>query len=281
MVLQEMVMKYEWVQLLFGSANSYLQLTRFVVVFLIGIILIKAVVMPIIHRLAGRRGADKKTKHTLENIIGVVGVFAVFVAALQAGDFGNLVTVIGAIAGAATLSIGWGMRDQVSSIVSGVFLHVYPPFVKGDYIAVGDVTGTVKASTLVETTLRSNTGEKIVLPNSYLTSRPMTNQTKGTVTQDSIRLTITPEKLEMAEQELKRLADEYDEVLNTPPPRVMHTDISDSAIETELIYYLRDNQDIRQIRSNVIQQFTAVAVEKSLLTDPPEETGTAEPVDTR
>lgn len=266
MMVQELVIG-ESLQTLFGSTSVYLQLARFFLVFLLGILLIRVVLMPFVRRLAARRNAGKKTKHTLENVVGVIGFFAAFAAALQAGDFGGLVTMISAIAGAATLAVGWGMRDQVGSIVSGVFLHVYPPFVQGDYIDVGDASGTVKESSLIETTLRSNTGEKIVLPNSYLTSRPMTNRTKGTITQDSIALTVQPEKLDETEQELRRIAEEYDEVLNTPKPKIMHTDISDGAVQTELIYYLRDNQDIRQIRSNVIQQFTEVAVANDLLAE--------------
>lgn len=254
--------------LIFGTAGAYLQLARFFIVLIIGIVLTRAVLMPIVRKLASRRNAGKKTRHSLENIVGIIGIFIAFTAALQAGQFGSLVTVIGTVAGAATVAIGWGMRDQVGSVVSGIFIHLYPSFVKGDYISVGEVSGIVKEITLVETRLRDDTGEKLVIPNNYITTRPLVNQSKGTLTQDSIEIAVRPEKLDAAEKELKRIAEEYDEVLNTPAPKIMHTDITDGNVVTELIYYLRDNQDIKQIRSNVIQMFNEVAVEKDLLSEP-------------
>ncbi len=259
------------VQMVFGSTSVYVQLLRFFVVFIVGITVIRTVVMPLVRRIAARRGTKKRAKHSLENIVGVIGFFVTFTAALQAGDFGGLVTVIGTVGAAATVAIGWGMRDQVGSLVSGIFMHISPSFVEGDYISTEDMTGTVQETTMIETKLRGPNGQKLVVPNSYLTTRPVTNHTKGTVTQDSLTVKVRPEKLDAARDALKTLAAEYDEVLNSPAPRVLHGDMDGKSVTTELVYYIRDNQDVRQIRSNVIEQFNRMAVDQELLAEPEEE----------
>lgn len=254
----------------FGNAGVYIQLLRFFVVFFIGILVTKAVFIPLVRRLAMKKGTGKKTKHSLANIVGVVGFFISFTAGLQAGEFGNLVTVIGAVAGAATVAIGWGMRDQIGSVVSGVFIHLYPSFVQGDYISVGDVQGTIKEINLTDTQIRSPNGEKLVIPNNYVTTRPLTNHTKGTVTQDTFSVDVRSEKVDAATTALKDIAMDYDEVLNSPEPKILYADMGKESVTADLVYYVQDNKDIRQIRSTVIQRFNDTAVEHDFLSEPAE-----------
>lgn len=256
---------------LLGNTGVYIQLARFFLVLLIGILITRTVLVPFVRRIARRRDADKKAKHSMENIIHILGVFAAFTAALQAGEFGSLVTVIGTVAAAATVAIGWGMRDQVGSLVSGVFMHLYPSFVKGDHIQVGDVKGTIREITLSETRLRGENGEKLVVPNNFFTTRPVQNKTKGTITQDDFNVNVRPEKLDEAENTLKRIADGLDAILSRPEPRVVHTDMDANAVTTELLYFVRDTEDIRKIKSEMIQRFNAEAQKQNFLAEPAED----------
>lgn len=253
------------VQMLFGSSSIYLQLLRFTFVLLIGILVTRTVLVPVIRRIVNRRGADKKAKHSLESMASIFGVFAAFIAALQAGEFGSLVTVIGTVAAALTVAIGWGMRDQVGSLVYGTFLHVYPSFIQGDYITVGDVSGTIREIKLTETRIRGDHGDHIAVPNNYLSTRPIKNQTRGTATQDHLTIKLDPAKLEEATETLRTVCREYDEVLNTPKPKIQYSTLTKDAVETELIYYVDDSKDLHDIRSTVIQRFNAEAVENNYL----------------
>ncbi|MFB6115068.1 MAG: hypothetical protein ABEK04_02160, partial [Candidatus Nanohalobium sp.] len=112
------------------------QLARFFLALIGGVAVTKLVLMPLTRRLMKKKG-DKKALHSIENLVGVVGLFLTFTIALQVGNFGSLATIIGAIAAALTVAVGFGMRDQVSSVVGGIFIHLDNPFVKGDYIKTG------------------------------------------------------------------------------------------------------------------------------------------------
>lgn len=255
-------------QLVLGNTAVYAQVLRFFIVLFLGIVVTRTVLMPLARRVATRRDARKKTVHSLENLVGVIGFFMAFTVGLQAAEFGNLVTVIGTVAGAATVAVGWGMRDHVGSLVSGIFLHVYPSFVKEDYITVGETSGVVKEITLVETRLQGPNGKKIVLPNNYLTTQPITNHTKGRVTQDGFTVNVRPAKLEAATTALKQIALEEDAVLNTPEPIVQYMELVDGTIATELIYHVRDSEDVNAVKSTVIERFNTAAVEQELLDAP-------------
>ncbi len=263
-----MVQGIELLHAVLGSTSVYLQLLRFFVVFFIGIAVTRFVLMPMVRRIAVRRGTEKKTRHSVENFVGVIGFFFALTAALQAGNFGGLVTLIGTVAAAATIAIGWGMRDQIGSLVSGVFLHISPSFVNGDYISVGDVNGTIRDTNMIETRMRGPHGRNMIVPNSYLTTRPLVNHTRGTKTQDSITVKLRPEKLDDGVTVLMDLAAAEEEILDVPKPRVTHAEIDGNAVTTDIVYYIEDGQDARQIKTRFIRTFAREAVEQDLLAEP-------------
>ena len=162
-------------QILSGS-NIYFQLARFFIVVFAGVLLTRAVVMPLSVKLMSRRNSSKKAKHSLENITGLFALFTTLLIALQAASFGNLLTILGTIAAAATVAIGFGMRDQVSSLVAGIFIHTDNPFVKGDYIKVTETAGKIKEINLRTTKLNSENDTQIV-PNNILNSNTVQNFT--------------------------------------------------------------------------------------------------------
>ncbi|MFB6182515.1 MAG: mechanosensitive ion channel domain-containing protein [Candidatus Nanohaloarchaea archaeon] len=125
--------------------------------------------MPTTRKILQIRGKQKKSIHSVENIVGVIGLFITFTVGLQAAKFGNLATILGAIAAALTVAVGFGMRDQISSLVAGILIQLDNPFVKGDYIKVNDQEGKVKEINLRTTIINGKNNEKLVLPNNVLT----------------------------------------------------------------------------------------------------------------
>ncbi len=246
------------------SQQVYFQLARFVITIAIGTILTRTVLMPLTRRAMSRKGSDIKARHSMENIVGLTGLFITFIVALQAGDFGNLVTVLGTIAAALTVAIGFGMRDQVSSVVAGIFIHTDNPFVKGDYIKVNDYEGVVKEIKLRATTLNGKNDEKQIVPNNILTTNVVKNQTKGRRTRASISLKISSENLEKASELLVKSATEQEEVLNNPEPEVNYSGIEDGKIETKLIYWLNGSEQVKSVRSKVLKDFSQKIAEEGI-----------------
>ncbi|MFB6100916.1 MAG: mechanosensitive ion channel family protein [Candidatus Nanohalobium sp.] len=247
-----------------GSQQTLIQLGRFLLTLLIGVFLTRTLLMPLTGRILKKR-KDEKTLHSIVNIVGIIGLFLSFTVALQAGNFGNLATIIGAIAAALTFAIGFGMRDQVGNMVSGVFIHFDNPFIKGDYIRVGEVEGVVKDISLRETTVNGQGSEKTVIPNSTLMNTPTKNYTRGRKTKTSIETKIEQDKLDYKTSLLKESAEENQKVLERPGPEVVYRELEDGKMKAELHYWVKEPETAKKIKSQVLETYNRKLEENKLL----------------
>lgn len=247
-----------------GSAEVYFQLARFFIVFVLGIIITRGVLMPIVSRVMG--GTDKKRFHSVANLVGVIGVFASLTVALQAAAFGNLVTVLGTVAAALTIAIGFGMREQVGNLVSGLFIQIDNPFVKEDFIHTENAEGTVKEIKMRETRLRAPTGEKIVVPNSYLSNNPVQNRTKGRVTTDAFTVNVPMDAAHEAEELYQEVVGEDGTILENPAPAAYFSDVSeDDEVVMDFRYAVRDSDNTKETRDRILRAFTRRMVESGVI----------------
>ncbi|MFP4230203.1 MAG: mechanosensitive ion channel family protein [Candidatus Nanohaloarchaea archaeon] len=210
--------------------------------------------MPLTRRAYSRK--SEKAVHSLENLTGVSGLFITFTLALQAGSFGNLVSVLAAIGAAATVAVGFGMRDQVSNLVAGILIHLDNPFIKGDYIKLGDTEGVVKEIKLRATTLNGG-GEKKVVPNAALTTGVVKNYTKGRKTRVSISTDVETGKAEKASQTLTDCIEETDKVLNSPEPEVNYRSAGKDGVELEASFYVKNPGESADAKSTVIKNYVS------------------------
>ena len=250
-------------QLLTGS-SAYFQLARFFITMFVGIAVTRLLLMPLSRKTVKRKG-DKKITHSIENLTGIVGLFLTFTVALQAGNFGNLATIIGAIAAALTVAVGFGMRDQVSSVVGGIFIHLDNPFVKGDYIKTGEYEGVVKEVKLRATVLNGNSSEKLVVPNSALTTGAVKNYTKGSKTKTSLEIGIETLKKEQHEKALLKATEKHEEILKRPEPKVVLKGLEDGKLNAELQYWIKDSGSKKDVRSQVLENYVSEAIDKGLI----------------
>lgn len=240
-------------QILSGS-DVIFQLARFFIVIAAGVSLTRAVLMPSSRRLMSRRDSSKKATHSLENIIGLTGLFLTLLVALQAASFGNLVTILGTLAAAATVAIGFGMRDQVASLVAGVFIHTDNPFVKGDYIKVDGQEGRIKEIRLRTTKLNSGGSERVV-PNNILTTKTVENLSRGTKTTCRVEVKVPGDKVERAESILGKVLEKQEEVLEKPSPSIKYGDIEEGEVKLVSEFSVKESTDMSQVRSSVLREF--------------------------
>lgn len=234
------------------QAGLILQLVRFFLVLVVGIVLTRGVAMPIVRRMFDDR-ADKRTAETMQNLVGIIGFVTVFVIALQAGNFGNLVTIVGAIAAALTVAVGFGIRDQINNLVGGIFLHLDPPFLRDDYISVNEYRGRVREIKLRTTTLDGSSSEKLVVPNSVLTLNPVRSFTKGEQTKISLQGKATPDDLAKITSVFLQAAKDTERVLKSPEPKIVHTDF-DEKVVFELQCWIRDAERVHAVRDAIIER---------------------------
>lgn len=248
------------------ATEIYFQLARFFVVLGAGMLVTRFVLMPTVAKLLSMRQKGKKSIHSIANLSGIIGLFISFTFALQAAAFGNLATIIGTIAAALTVAIGFGMREQVGSLVGGIFIQLDNPFVKGDYIKVDEYEGVVREIRLRATELNGFSSTKMVVPNSVLVNNTVKNFTRGRRTKTSIEMTTDPENLEEIAEILEDVARNEEDVLEKPEPQVVYTRLEDGKIAAELHYWVKDSVNAKAVRSDVIERYTRQAVERGLIT---------------
>lgn len=247
------------------NTGIYIQLIRFLAVLVAGVVVTRVVLMPLARKAVARKGGDKVSMHSFENIVGLGGLFLSFILALQGAELGNLVTVLGAITAALTVAVGFGMRDQIGNVVAGFFILTDNPFVKGDYITTGEHEGVVKDIKLRHTTINGSDSEKVILPNSLLTTQPLKNSTKGRHTKVSKEFKVGVENAEKFEKICIEEASNHDKVLDNPEPDTTVEGFEDGKAVIRLNYKVRDSEDLKSIRSDLTRIILDKSIEKGIL----------------
>ena len=79
--------------------------------------------------------------------------------------------------GAFGLGIGLALQNNLSNLASGLLILLFKPFRAGHYISVGNVEGYVQAVQFMNTIITTKDQKRVYIPNSQLTSNPVTNFT--------------------------------------------------------------------------------------------------------
>lgn len=248
---------------LIPDPGVYLRLLRFLVILILGIVLTRAAVLPVSRRVLRKRDADTKTSYSVLNLTSVIGYFLSFTIALQAGNFGNLVTIIGGLAAALTVAMGFGMRDQISNLVAGFLIYIYNPFVVGDYIKSQTAEGVVESINLASTTLTGSSSQKILVPNAQLTTEELKNYTRDARTKASIRVTLPLEALGEGTELLEDIVATHAAVVDSPEPDIFYSE-SDGAVYAELHFWLENSRNSKAVKSDIIEEFTRRMVDVGL-----------------
>jgi len=251
------------IQQIFPDAQVYFQLARFLLVLFLGVSITRLALMPLTEKLMKRRKADIVSTHSFSNLAGVTGVFMSFIIALQAAEFGNLVTVLGAITAALTVAVGFGMRDQISNLVAGFLLYFDSPFIKGDYIEVGEKRGIVKEIKLRHTTIKNGSSEKTVVPNSMLTTNPVENYSEGRKSTVSMEFKVENSKATQLEKIIGEATKENKEIQGNPKPSISYRGLKEGKTTLQAEFKANSN-DVGKIRKSVNRSVNEKAAKKGL-----------------
>ena len=80
-------------------------------------------------------------------------------------EFGFSVTPIAALAGLASLALGFGAQHLVRDLINGFFIVFEDQYVVGDMVRLGETLGRVEHLTLRRTVLRDLQGGQVTIPN--------------------------------------------------------------------------------------------------------------------
>lgn len=95
-----------------------------------------------------------------------------FIAIISIGDtipgFDNTISALLASTGILTVVIGFASQEAMASLVSGMMILTFKPFVIGDVIKFNDNSGTVEEITLRHTVIKTFENKRLIVPNSSI-----------------------------------------------------------------------------------------------------------------
>ena len=127
-------------------------------------------------QIMDRAGVEVTLKKFLDMLLHAV-LFGVMVF-MAADQLGIKTTSFVAVIGTVTLAFSLAMQNTLSNFAGGTLILLLKPFKVGDYISTSSGEGTVESIGLVYTTLLTTDNRVITIPNSSVSSAPLTNLTR-------------------------------------------------------------------------------------------------------
>lgn len=155
------------------------------------VVLIGRAVRHRVERGLARTGIDPNVAMLATNGVKI-GTYALAVGLVLA-ILGANWTALGALLGAGTVAISFALQDVLRSFVAGLYLLVERPFAIEDRIRVRDVEGRVERIDIRTTMIRSDAGERVLVPNATVFGEIVTNRSSP----GEQRLSISVSKLQI------------------------------------------------------------------------------------
>jgi small-conductance mechanosensitive channel len=155
------------------ATTKGLRLLAIVIIALILIRLLKALTSRLIEmakaqtRSAQAREQQTRTMAGMLSSAGIAIILGVaFLAALP--EFGFNIAPVAAVAGLASLALGFGAQYLVRDLINGFLIVFEDQYVVGDIVRINDVAGRVELITLRRTVMRSEEGALVSIPNGMI-----------------------------------------------------------------------------------------------------------------
>ena len=126
----------------------------------------KLIVKPATSQTRAAQAREQQTR-TLSGVVYSGGSKVVWALALlmAAQEFGVNVTPVAAVAGLASLAVGFGAQNLVRDVIAGFYIILEDQYSVGDVIQVTDTIGRVEHLTLRRTVVRDGRGALVTLSN--------------------------------------------------------------------------------------------------------------------
>jgi len=178
-------------------------------------------------------------------IVTILGYTIFLIGVLIAFDtLGTQWSQLQWIVAALGVGIGFGLQAIFANFISGLILLFERPVRVGDYITVGDISGTVTRIKIRATTLLDLDNKEILIPNQELVTLQVTNWTlDNPITRLIINVGIAyGSDTQLAHKTMLRVIKENPNIVSNPEPTVLFLGFGDSTLDFELRAFLRFTQ---------------------------------------
>jgi small-conductance mechanosensitive channel len=226
---------------------------------IIGIVLLVAVLVlsgrlssVLDRRIAKRKHIDAGLRYTIARLLRYL-VLVIGIVAVLKGAFELDLTSIAVVFTALSVGIGFGLQYIAADIASGFILLFERPVRVGDRITIGEDEGDVQSIKLRTTILYTNDRIAIIVPNSRMVSQRVINWSYGDPRgRIAIPISVaTTSDVNLVTKTLLSAAEDVDNVLTDPPPKVQFLKFGDYSLDFRLLVWTRQPSRHPQIKSDI------------------------------
>ncbi|MGJ8560224.1 MAG: mechanosensitive ion channel domain-containing protein [Litorimonas sp.] len=189
--------------------------------------------------ILNRLGVDAGARYAVVTILGYVivatGVVLVFQrVGLEWDQLRWIVTGL-------SVGIGFGLQKIIANFVSGLIILFERPIRIGDFVTIGENSGTVTRIKIRATTLGDLDNREILIPNENLISQEVTNWTlSNSTTRVVIHVGVAyGSETDRAREVMLEVLRDNARILDTPPPQVFFLGFGDSSLDFQVRFFLR------------------------------------------
>lgn len=221
-------------------------------IFFIGKWISKSIVKILGKALRKVGGVDETLVKFLENIVYYALLTVVIIAALN--KLGIATTSFLAILGAAGLAVGLALKDSLGNFASGVMIVLFKPFKAGDSVVAGGVSGTVTEVTIFNTVFLTADNQKIIVPNSSITSGSITNVNANNTRRVDIVVAISYEdSIKNAKDVLTNIINSNPKVLKEKGFGISVTDLAETSVKLGVNVWAKSS-DYGSLKAELLEE---------------------------
>jgi small conductance mechanosensitive channel len=225
----------------------------------------------VLERLNARiKGVDIDTREMetldklLDYLVIVIGILVTIAVLNLTSVLYSMLTAAGVI----TIVIGFAVRDVAANFISGIFILLDQPFVRGDSVQIGDFSGTVQRISLRSTEIATFDGPVVSMPNSTVATTPVVNYSINEERRVNLNVAISQETdLRAVIETLRQLVEGEERRVPEKDISLYVSDISDGAIVLTVLFYtpaaswFATSNDLRQ---SIVEEFERRGLELAM-----------------
>ena len=174
-----------------------------------------------------------------------------------------------ASAGIIGIAVGFASKDTLANLISGVSIVADAPYKIGDYIVLDTgERGVVSSLGIRSTRLITRDDVEVSIPNAVIGAAKIVNESGGPYVRHRIRIPIGvayDSDIDKVIETLKVIAKENENVVDEPSPRVRIRGFGDSAINIELLCWIKRPAErgvvIHRLNHQLIKRFRDEQIE--------------------
>ncbi|MEO8650197.1 MAG: mechanosensitive ion channel family protein [Acidobacteriota bacterium] len=208
-----------------------------------------------------RTNLDARLRTLLSRMIVVfvvtIGVFSSLTVVIPSFDFGSLIAGLGFT----SFVVGFATKDILNNFLSGILILWQQPFHIGDYLFIGKDQGKVEYIGVRATSLRTDDGELILIPNGDMYSSALTIRGAGEKRRMTIKFNLGyDEDIDRAKSITYDALVSAEGVVTDPKPNVYVTDLASQGVLITINFWLNTYEN----RPLVVYDHAAISIMRAL-----------------